>query len=205
MVFSYLETLDDFESWSHKKLGASDDHAASTLDSATIAVRIAFLDDELAFRVVGNDVVLLRVLLGHDLLALEVPVAFGIAILDLALDLGRQALVAFHLLRQSFRELERRLFHVQIARGLLGLVDHARVLALVLFHVLRDAQRASTAQLLLRDLVAFVVRLDRLAVLEPLRLAVVVIDEALEHGVLGAEHLHLSWQFLQELVLWLCR
>lgn len=182
-------------------------------------MRVALFDDELALGVIDDHVVLVRLLLRHDLLALEVPVAFGVRVFDFALDLAAHAFVAFELLWQALGELERWLFYVQVARCLFVLVDHARVLAFVLFNVLRDAKCATTAELLLRDLVALIVRLfcfvlmlekfqfltktdlnnailqtyfNWLSVLKPLWLAIVMIDKALEHSVLSSEDVHLS-------------
>lgn len=135
-AFEVGKALDDLKSRSHEELGSGGDHAAFALDAASVLVRVALFDDELALGVVDDHVVLVRLLLRHDLLALEIPVAFGVRVFDFALDLAAHAFVAFELLWQALGELERWLFYVQVARCLFVLVDHARVLAFVLFNVL---------------------------------------------------------------------
>lgn len=84
--FGVLETFGNFESRSHEELRAGGYNAALALDATTVNCRIALLNDELAFGVIHDHIVLLRVVLRNDLLSLKVPVAFGVTILNLALD-----------------------------------------------------------------------------------------------------------------------
>ena len=199
------ELAHELERRLHEQLGAGGDHAALALVAAAVLLRIALLDDELAFEAARDHLVLVRLVLGVDALALEVPVAVGVLVLDLALDLARLVLVGLELRGQAFGEAEGGLFHVQVAARLLLLVDDARVLGLVVLDVLEYAESAAAAELLLRDLVALVVAANRHAVLEPLGHAVVAVDEALESGLLGAEDVHLGRQLLEELELGLGR